>query len=28
MGTKLNLVGVYKNKGVTHQAGILGFWGT
>jgi hypothetical protein len=25
-GQKLNLVGVLKDKEVTHKAGILGFW--
>jgi hypothetical protein len=26
-GQKLNLVGVLKDKEVTHKVGILGFWG-
>jgi hypothetical protein len=26
-GQKLNLVGVLKDKEVTHKAGILRFWG-
>jgi hypothetical protein len=26
-GQKLNLVDVFKDKEMTHEAGILGFWG-